>query len=86
MGSLSPLQGNLPDPGIEPRSPALQADSLPVEPQGKPKNTGVCSIEVPIPSLADLSDPGIDQGSNLEPPVLEGKVLTTGPPEIPPFP
>ena len=26
---------------IEPRSPALQADSLPAEPQGKPKNTGV---------------------------------------------
>ena len=23
-------------PGIEPRSPTLQADSLPVEPQGKP--------------------------------------------------
>ena len=27
--------GNLPDPGIEPRSPALQADSLPFEPPGK---------------------------------------------------
>ena len=26
------LQGNLPDPGIEPGSPALQADSLPSEP------------------------------------------------------
>ena len=26
---------------IEPRSPALQADSLPAEPQRKPKNTGV---------------------------------------------
>ena len=25
-------RGNLPDPGIEPRSPALQVDSLPVEP------------------------------------------------------
>ena len=24
-------------PGIQPRSPALQADSLPAEPQGKPK-------------------------------------------------
>ena len=24
--------GDLPDPGIEPRSPALQADSLPTEP------------------------------------------------------
>ena len=29
MGSLSLLQGNLPDPGIKPGSPALQADSLP---------------------------------------------------------
>ena len=28
-------------PGIEPRSPALRADTLPAEPQGKPKNTGV---------------------------------------------
>ena len=27
--------GDLPDPGIEPRSPALQADSLPSEPLGK---------------------------------------------------
>ena len=35
---------DLPDPGIEPGSPALQADSLPVEPQGKPKNTGVGSL------------------------------------------
>ena len=26
-----------PDPGIEPRSPALQADSLPSEPPGKPQ-------------------------------------------------
>ena len=31
-------------PGIKPRSPALQVDSLPAEPQGKPKNTGVCSL------------------------------------------
>ena len=31
-----PCPGNLPDPGIEPRSPALQADSLPAEPQGMP--------------------------------------------------
>ena len=28
--------GDLPNPGIEPRSPELQADSLPAEPQGKP--------------------------------------------------
>ena len=31
-----PSPGDLPDPGIEPRSPALQADSLPSEPPGKP--------------------------------------------------
>ena len=28
--------GDLPNPEIEPRSPALQADSLPTEPPGKP--------------------------------------------------
>ena len=28
-----PSPGDLPDPGIELRSPALQADSLPAEPQ-----------------------------------------------------
>ena len=31
-----PSPGDLPNPGIKPRSPALQADSLPAEPQGKP--------------------------------------------------
>ena len=30
--------------GIKPRSLALQVDSLPAEPQGKPKNTGVGSL------------------------------------------
>ena len=33
---LSP--GDLPDPGIKPRSPAWQADALPSEPPGKPLN------------------------------------------------
>ena len=46
VGSLSFLQGNLPNPGIEPRSPTLQVDSLPAEPQGKPKNTGVGSLSL----------------------------------------
>ena len=31
-----PSSGELPDPGIEHRSPALQADTLPSEPPGKP--------------------------------------------------
>ena len=38
--------GDLPDTGIEPSSPTLQADSLPSEPPGKPKNTGVSSISL----------------------------------------
>ena len=32
-----PSPGVLPNPGIKPRSPALQMDSLPAEPPGKPK-------------------------------------------------
>ena len=35
-GCHSLPQGNLPDPGLEPGSPALQADSLPSELLGKP--------------------------------------------------
>ena len=31
-----PSPGDLPDPGIEPGSPASQADTLPSEPSGKP--------------------------------------------------
>ena len=31
-----PFSRDLPNPGIKPRSPALQADSLPPEPPGKP--------------------------------------------------
>ena len=41
-----PSPGDLPNPGIKPRSPVLQADSLPGEPQGKPKNTGVGSLSL----------------------------------------
>ena len=36
----------LPNPEIEPRSPALQEDSLPSEPPGKPKNTGLGSLSL----------------------------------------
>ena len=34
-GLLLPSPGNLPDPGIEPGSPTLQADALTSEPPGK---------------------------------------------------
>ena len=35
-GSPFPSPGDLPDPGIKPRSPVLQPDALPSEPPGKP--------------------------------------------------
>ena len=43
-----PSSGDLPDPGIEPGSPALQADSLLTELSGKPK---YLFLEYRIPSL-----------------------------------
>ena len=42
----SPSPGDLPNPGIKSRSLALQVDSLPAEPQGKPKNPGVGSLSL----------------------------------------
>ena len=39
--------------------PLFQADSLSVEPQGKPKNTGVGSLSL----LQHLPDPGVELGS-----------------------
>ena len=45
-GQSFPSPGDLPNPGIEPRTPTLQVASLPAEPQGKPKNTGVGSLSL----------------------------------------
>ena len=39
-----PCSRDLPNPGMEPRSPTLQVDSLPPEPPGEPKHTGVGSL------------------------------------------
>ena len=64
IGYPFPSPRDLPNPGIEPRSPALEADSLPAEPQGESKNTGVGS-------LSFLPDPGIEVGS----PALEADSL-----------
>ena len=47
-----PSPGDLPNPRIEPRSPTLQADTLPAEPQGKTENTGMGS-----PSLLQWISP-----------------------------
>ena len=45
-GQPFPSSGYLPNPGMEPRSPALQADSLPAEPPRKAKNTGMGSLSL----------------------------------------
>ena len=41
-----PSPGDLPNPGIKPRSPALQEDSVPAEPKVMPKNTIVSSLSL----------------------------------------
>ena len=41
-GGCKTSTGNLPNPRVEPRSPALQADSLPSEPPGK--TTSICKM------------------------------------------
>ena len=68
MGFLSP--GDLPNPGTEPRSPALQADALPSEPPGKP---------VTMDSLKDkskqkfinMSAPGLPGGTVVKNPICQ---------------
>ena len=45
---LSPSPGDLPDPGVEPRSLTLWADALPTEPPGKSKCLYLLSILVPL--------------------------------------
>ena len=52
VGSHSLFQGNLPDPGIKPWSPALQADSLSSEP---PEKT-LCQFFYLCPTLCNPMD------------------------------
>ena len=49
-GVLFPSPGDLPNPGIEPEFPALQADSLPSELPGKPSQ---CFERVIICKITD---------------------------------
>ena len=59
-GLPCPPPGDLPNPGIEPRSPALQADSLLSEPLGK--RLRILQWVV-FPFSKGFSDPGIEPGS-----------------------
>ena len=60
-GLPCPPPGDLLNPGIEPRSPSLQADSLPSELSGKPINTGVGTQRGSSPG--DPPNPGMEPGS-----------------------
>ena len=57
-----PSPGDLPNPGIKPRSPALQADTLPSEPQSAPGLVSADCIELLHLQLqkCNQSDFGID--------------------------
>ena len=76
--SLSLLQGICPKPGIEPKSLALQADSLPVEPQGT-----LCIFrKLDFPSGSDgkasacnVGDPGLNPRSGRSPRGGSGNLL-----------
>ena len=43
-GLLCPQPGDLPNPGVEPRSPVLQADPLLLSHQGSPTDTLCCVV------------------------------------------
>ena len=85
---LSPV--DIPDPGIEPEFPALQADSSSSELPGKPHQAPL-SMEFsrqeywsgfPFPSPGDLPNPGIKPVSPASP-TLAGEFFTTEPPGKP---
>ena len=69
-----PSPGDRPDPGIEPGSPALQADALTSEPPGKPLTAAAAKLLQSYPTLCDPIDggpsgspvPGILQARTLE--------------------
>ena len=53
-----PSPEDLPDPGIESRSPALEADSILSEPLGKPSRYYSCfpNLKIYQKSISELSD------------------------------
>ena len=73
-GLTYPPPGDLPNPGIKPRSPALQENSLQSEPPGKPKTTGIGSLSLPH---------GIFMTQGLKPPALQVDSLSVGLPRKP---
>ena len=78
-GLQFPFPGNIPDPGIKPRSPTLQADALPSEPSGKPalKDSATATATAKsLQSCPTLCDPigGSPPGSPV-PGILQARTL-----------
>ena len=67
-GLPCPPPGDLPNPGTEPRYPALQVDSLPPEPPGKPKcdSADAATPAVIAEELGECKKQG-DQGNRTGP-------------------
>ena len=57
-----PPRGDLPDPGIEPVSPALQVDSLPAETSGKPLYKDTSHIKLGLTLMTSFKNPVSKQG------------------------
>ena len=73
---ISPFPGDLPNPGIEPRSPALQVDSLLSKLSGKPFTYPAAAAAKSLQSCPTLCNPtdGSPPGS-LVPGILQARTL-----------
>ena len=71
-----PSPGDLPDPGIKPRSPTLQVDSLPSEPPGKPISG--CRQHAFIKVLAGMAQHRQYNRSSMESDLFSVTVSTEG--------
>ena len=78
-GQPFPSLGDLPNPGIKPRSPALQADSLPSESPRKPTCHRTAAAAKSLQSCPTLCDPidGSPPGSPM-PGIFQTRVLEWG--------
>ena len=72
-----PSPGDLPDPGIEPRPPSLQADALPSEPPGKPNisSTTLTKVALLCKPLLVMTTKGLAEGERRN--HAENHTLTT---------
>ena len=73
---IPPSPGDLLDPGVKLRSPALQEDFLPSEPPGKPSENAAAAAAKSRQSCLTLCNPidGSSQGSQV-PGILQARVL-----------